>query len=230
MTKLVTAWATLVAVEEGAVDLDDAVGPPGCTLRLLLCHAGGLDFDTPTVLAPPATRRIYSNSGYEAVADHVTAATGIPFHVYVAEAVLEPLGMTSSELQGSAAAFLWSSVDDLVRFAAEIRSPTLLAPSTAAAFRTEQVPGLAGVLPGWGRFDPLPWGLGAEVRGAKSPSWMGAAASPRCFGHFGGSGTLLWVDPDADVAAVVLTDHEFGDWAVTAWPGWSDRARSVLSD
>lgn len=228
LTKLLTAWATLVAVEEGAVGLGDAVGPPGCTLGLLLCHAGGLDFDTATVLAAPGTRRIYSNTGYEAVADHVAASTGIPFATYLAEAVLEPLGMSASELRGSAAAHLWSTVDDLARFVAELRAPTLLDPSTAAGVWTEQVPGLAGVLPGWGRFDPLPWGFGAELRGTKSPTWMGSTASAGCFGHFGGAGTMLWVDPATDTAAVVLTDHEFGDWAVATWPGWSDRVRSVL--
>lgn len=230
ITKLVTAWAVLVAVEEGAVELDGAAGPPGATLRHLLCHASGLSFDSPKVLAAPGTRRIYSNAGYEAAAGHVAGATGIPFDVYLTEAVLVPLGMGSSTLRGSAAADLWSSVDDLVRFVGELRTPTLLDASTAAGFRTEQVPGLGGVLPGWGRFDPLPWGLGAELRGTKSPSWMGATAPAGCFGHFGGTGTLLWVDPVADAAAVVLTDHGFGDWAMAEWPGWSDRVRSALVD
>jgi CubicO group peptidase (beta-lactamase class C family) len=229
VTKLLTAWAVLVAVEEGAVDLDDPVGQPGCTLGLLLCHAGGYDFDTPQVLAAPGARRIYSSTGYDLAAGHVVARTGFAFADYLAEAVLAPLGMTASELRGSPAADLWSSVDDLVRFAAELRSPRLLDPSTASRFRTEQVPGLAGVLPGWGRFDPLPWGFGPELRGTKDPSWMGSSAPAGCFGHFGGSGTLLWVDPLADLAAVALTDHAFGDWALTAWPDWSDRVRSAYS-
>ena len=229
ITKLLAAWAVLVAVEEGAVALDDPVGQPGCTLGLLLCHAGGYDFDTPRVLVAPATRRIYSNTGYELAAAHVEDATGFAFADYLAEAVLEPLGMSSSELRGSPAAYAWSSVDDLVRFAGELRSPTLLDPSTAEQFRTAQVTDLAGVLPGWGRFDPLPWGFGPELRGNKSPSWMGATAPAGCFGHFGGAGTLLWVDLHADLAAVALTDHEFGDWAVDAWPGWSDRVRAVYS-
>ena len=34
--------------------------------------------------------------------------------------------------------------------------------------------------------------------------------SPATFGHFGGAGTFLWVDPVADLALVVLTDREFG--------------------
>ena len=91
VTKLLTAWSVLVSVEEGAVALDDPVGQPGCTLGLLLCHAGGYDFDTPRALVAPATRRIYSNTGYELAADHVRSATGIPFADYLAEAVLQPL-------------------------------------------------------------------------------------------------------------------------------------------
>ncbi len=233
ITKLLTAWAVLVAVEEGAVAIDDPVGQPGCTLGLLLCHAGGYDFDTPRALVGPATRRIYSSTGYELAAGHVEAATGFAFADYLSEAVLQPLGMASSELRGSPAADAWSSVDDLVRFVMEVRSPTLLDGTTAAQFRTVQVPDLAGVLPGWGRFDPLPWGFGPELRGDKSPSWMGSSAPAGCYGHFGGAGTLLWVDPvtssGSDLAAVALTDHEFGDWAVDAWPGWSDRVRAAYS-
>jgi CubicO group peptidase (beta-lactamase class C family) len=233
ITKLLSAWAVLVAVEEGAVALDDPVGQPGCTLGLLLCHAGGYDFDTPRALSAPGSRRIYSSSGYELAASHVEAATGFAFADYLAEAVLQPLGMASSELRGSPAADAWSSVDDLVRFVGELRSPTLLDLTTATQFRTVQLPDLAGVLPGWGRFDPLPWGFGPELRGTKSPSWMGSTAPASCFGHFGGAGTLLWVDPvtssGSDLAAVALTDHEFGDWAIDAWPGWSDRVRAAYS-
>ena len=59
-----------------------------------------------------------------------------------------------------------------------------------------QFPGLVGVLPGFGRMDPNDWGLGFELRDAKSPHWTGARNSPRTFGHFGGSGTFLWVDPE----------------------------------
>ena len=44
---MLTAWAVLIAVEEGVVGLEDAVGQPGCTLRHLLAHAGGYPFDGP---------------------------------------------------------------------------------------------------------------------------------------------------------------------------------------
>ena len=85
-----------------------------------------------------------------------------------------------------------------------------------------QFPGLAGVLPDFGRFDPNDWGLGFELRDAKSPHWTGSQNSPRTFGHFGGSGTFLWVDPDPKIALACLTDLEFGEWAKGAWPKLSD--------
>jgi CubicO group peptidase (beta-lactamase class C family) len=66
------------------------------------------------------------------------------------------------------------------------------------------------------------WGLAFELRDHKSPHWTGTLVSPRTFGHFGASGTFIWVDPDAGVACAVLTDREFGDWAKDAWPVFSD--------
>jgi CubicO group peptidase (beta-lactamase class C family) len=68
VTKLATAVAVLVACEEGIVELDEAAGPPGATLRHLLAHASGLAFDEPAALAPPGRRRIYSNTGFELAA------------------------------------------------------------------------------------------------------------------------------------------------------------------
>lgn len=225
ITKLTTAWAVLLAIEEGAVALDEQVGPPGSTVAHLLCHAGGWDFDTERVLAAPGTRRIYSNTGYDALAELVQRATSIPFDVYLAQGVLEPLGMLSSELRGSAAKDLHSTAGDLLRFTQEMRDPTLIDPRTAAGTRTVQFPGLVGVLPGWGRQDPCDWAFGPELRGTKSPHWTGATAGGDTLGHFGGSGCLLWFDPHTALGCVALSDRPFGDWSVGLWPGFSDRVR-----
>ena len=89
----------------------------------------------------------------------------------------------------------------------------LLHPSTLADATSVQYPGLRGVLPGFGSQDPNDWGLGFEIRGAKHPHWTGAANSPATFGHFGQSGTMLWVDPVAGVGLVALADRDFGPWA-----------------
>jgi CubicO group peptidase (beta-lactamase class C family) len=221
VTKLVTATAVLVAAEEGTVDLDEPAGPEGSTVRHLLAHASGLPFEPGAPTSRPERRRIYSNVGFDVLAEHVAAAAGMPFDQYLAEGVLRALGMRA-ELRGSPAADLYGGLDDLLLFAAELQRPSLIAPETLDEATTVQFPGLAGVLPDLGRFDPNDWGLGFELRNGKSPHWTGTRNSPHTFGHFGGSGTFLWVDPDAGIALGCLTDREFGDWAKEAWPRLSD--------
>ena len=66
VTKLLTAYATLIAVEEGAVEWDTPAGPPGSTVRHLAAHASGLSFTEGKVQAKPGARRIYSNVGFDA--------------------------------------------------------------------------------------------------------------------------------------------------------------------
>lgn len=229
LTKLMTSLATMVGVEEGALGLDDIAGPPGATVRDLLSHAAGLAFDDPGVIAAPRTRRTYSNSGYEMLADHVAEATGMPFADYLVEGVLQPLGMERTQLVGSAAAGAESTLADLVLLAGELRFPRLVHPSTVTAMTTAQYPHLAGVLPGWGQQDPCPWGLGPELRGTKAPHWSGSTASPGTYGHFGGAGSFLWTDPVVSVTCVVVTGRPFDRWAVEAWPGFSDSVRAAFA-
>ncbi|WP_328326155.1 MULTISPECIES: serine hydrolase domain-containing protein [unclassified Streptomyces] len=229
VTKPLAAYAALMAYEEGAVELDEPAGPPGSTVRHLLAHTSGLAFDENRVMAAPGERRIYSNAGFEALGDHIAAATGIPFAEYLREGVLEPLGMTATSLEGSPAKDGVSSADDLVRFAAELQAPRLLDPRTVAEATSVVHPGLKGVLPGYGVQNPNDWGLGFEIRDAKSPHWTGSSSSPRTFGHFGQSGTFLWVDPEAGAACVALTDRDFGPWAIEAWPPFTDAVLAELN-
>ena len=221
VTKLLTAYAALVAAEEGTIDLDEPAGPPGSTVRHLLSHASGLPFEAGLPTGRLEARRVYSNPGIELVAEIVAARADMPFERYLAAAVLEPLGMRA-ELRGSAAADLHGSLDDLVRFAGELLAPRLIATETLAEATTVQFPGLAGVLPDIGRFDPNDWGLGFELKDGKRPHWSGERTSPRTFGHFGGSGTFLWVDPEAALALACLTDRDFDEWSMEAWPKLSD--------
>ncbi|MFE9400739.1 serine hydrolase domain-containing protein [Streptomyces sp. NPDC006530] len=222
VSKPLAAYAALVAYEEGAVELDEPAGPPGVTVRHLLAHTSGLAFDEHRAMAQPGDRRLYSNAGFEVLGDHIAKQSGIPFADYVRQAVFEPLGMASSTLEGSPAKDGVSTVEDLARFAAELQAPQLIHPATAAEATHVQYPGLKGVLPGYGHQNPNDWGLGFEIRGAKSPHWTGSSSSPRTFGHFGQSGTFLWVDPDAGLACVALTDRAFGPWAAEAWPAFTD--------
>jgi CubicO group peptidase (beta-lactamase class C family) len=221
VTKLLTGLAVLVALEEGIVELDEPAGPPGATLRHLLAHASGLPTDGRAPIASVGERRIYSNIGIEMAAERVAGAAAMPFGEYLRAAVLEPLSL-SGRLRGSPASGFTGPLSDLLALGRELVAPTLVAPETLAEATTVQFPGLVGVLPGFGRRDPNDWGLAFELRDGKSPHWTGTRNSPRTFGHFGASGTFLWVDPDAGLALACLTDMEFGDWAREAWPRLSD--------
>jgi CubicO group peptidase (beta-lactamase class C family) len=228
VTKLLTAMATLVAAEEGIVDLDEPAGPEGSTVRHLLAHASGLPFDGPRPITKPGRRRIYSNTGFEVLAAFVGEQAEMSFADYLSAAVLVPLDMHGTHLEGSPAADLWGPLDDLLSLGNELLDPKLVAPETLAEATTVNFPGLVGVIPDLGRFEPNDWGLGFELRDAKSPHWTGTKNSERTFGHFGGSGTFLWVDPEVDAACACLTDLQFGDWAKDAWPRLSDAVLAEL--
>jgi CubicO group peptidase (beta-lactamase class C family) len=222
ITKLLTAWTVLIAAERGFLSLDEPAGPPGATVRHLLAHASGLPFEGERVLAAPGRLRIYSNPGYDILGALVGERAGTDFESVLQAWVLEPLGMRSTTLVDRPSQGLHGPLTDLCAFAGELLRPSLVTPATAALATTTALPGLAGVLPGIGRFEELDWGLGPEIRSSKSPHWTGRASSPATFGHFGGAGTFLWVDPAVDLALVCLTDREFGPWALEAWPRLSD--------
>jgi CubicO group peptidase (beta-lactamase class C family) len=225
VTKPLAARAVQIAVEEGVVELDTAAGPPESTVRHLLAHTSGYSMHTDQLMAAPGKRRIYSNYGFGVAAQTVAKEADIDFGRYLAEAVFEPLGMGSSELRGGAEAAGYggaSTVADLAVFVVDLLKPALVSGQMHAEATAVQFPGLDGVLPGFGVQRPNDWGLGFEIRDAKSPHWTGSANSRSTYGHFGQSGTFLWVDPDRDLALIVLTDREFGDWAYEPWPTLSD--------
>jgi CubicO group peptidase (beta-lactamase class C family) len=230
VTKPLVARAAHVAVEEGAVDLDTAAGPPGATVRHLLAHASGLAMHSGQRLAKPGTRRMYSNYGFTVLAETVQQASGIEFTRYLTEAVFEPLGMAATRLDGGAWAAGFgatSTVADLAAFAGDLLRPSTVSPQMHAEAIAVQFPGLDGVLPGYGVQRPNDWGLGFEIKDAKSPHWTGASNSARTYGHFGQSGSFSWADPEAEVALIVLTDRDFGEWSLPLWPALSD---AVISE
>ena len=200
VTKPIVAWAALVAVDRGLLDLEAPAGPPapdGATIENLLSHSSGIAADSDERLAAPGTRRIYSNRGIEILGERLEEATGTPLETWVETTVLEPLGMASVLIPGS--------------------------PALAQRARTPVLPGLDGVLPGYGRQTPNPFGLGAEVRGAKSPHWTGTGNSEQTFGHFGQSGSFIWVDPVAERQAVFLGAKPFGAVHRRTWPELGDQ-------
>jgi CubicO group peptidase (beta-lactamase class C family) len=220
VTKLATAVAVLVAAEEGIVELDEPAGPPGATVRHLLAHASGLQFEGSHAVARPGERRIYSNTGFDVLGELVAERAQMPFAGYFEH-------VWGFALDGPPGSGVEGSLEQLLAVARELLEPTRIARETLDEAASVQFPGLDGVLPGFGRQAPNDWGLGLELRDAKSPHWTGERNSPRTFGHFGRSGSFLWVDPDAGVALACLTDGGFHDWAKEAWPRLSD---AVLDD
>ena len=214
----------LVAAEEGTIDLDEPAGPPGSTVRHLLAHASG-----PALRGRPADlqarpRRIYSNYGFEVAAALLEERAEMSFASYFAAR----LGRRRLQFAGSAGSGVSGALGALAALAGELQAPARIAGETLAEATTVQFPGLEGVLPGFGRQRPNDWGLGLELRDGKAPHWTGARNSAATFGHFGRSGTFLWVDPEAGVALGVLTDRPFGDWAIAAWPRLSDAVLAEL--
>lgn len=218
VSKVLAGLTVVAAARAGEVDLDEPAGPEGSTLRMLLAHASGLSVDEDRVLAPPGRRRIYSNRGIEAAVAYLEQRTGRRYAEALAATVLHPLGMGSTVLRGSPAHGMHGQVADLARLAADLLVPRVLDPDLVADVTTVAFPGLGGVLPGFGGQRPNDWGLAVEVRGHKTPHWTSPDGSPRTFGHFGQSGSFLWVDPDAGVACASAGATPFGPWAAQTWP------------
>ena len=229
VTKLLTAWAVHVACEERTLHLEDNVGQTACTVAHLLAHAGGYSFDGDQPISSPGVRRIYSNTGYELLGQHLEQMSEMAVNDYIREAVCEPLGMTATELRGSPAKDAWSHVNDLLLFAREMQRPTLISSETYVHAVTPAFPELAGVVPGFGKSDPSLWGLGPEIKGLKNPHWTAPRGATSTFGHFGSAGTFLWVDPVTNCACVLLSNTPFDDWGAKHWPDFNQMVVDCLS-
>ncbi|MEE9414159.1 MAG: serine hydrolase domain-containing protein [Acidimicrobiales bacterium] len=223
ISKVLSAVAVHVAIEEEVIAIGDvaAGAPAGATIAHLLNHSSGLAPDSAESLAAPGKKRIYSNYGFELATQHVATQSTIDFADYLSEAVFAPAAMGSTELQGSPAHGIVSTVEDLVLFLQALHQGWILAPETLQAMISPSGGDLPGVLPGYGRQNRNSWGLGVEIRGDKSPHWTAEQNSASTWGHFGRSGTFIWVDPIRERSLICLTDRLFGDWALERWPALS---------
>ena len=154
--------------------------------------------------------------GIELAAEHVAQAAGMPFAEYFEAVWGFPLdGSPAHGDRGcrSRRSSRWRASSGSRRGSRARRSPRRRPSSSPGS--TASCPASAG---------------SSRTTGASAPSFetpstrtgRAPATRARTFGHFGGGGGFLWVDPDAGVALACLTDLEFGDWALEAWPRLSD--------
>ncbi|HLK37506.1 MAG TPA: serine hydrolase [Polyangiaceae bacterium] len=191
---------------------------------------------------PPGTVSIYSDLGYILLEEVVRRVTGLELSTYARERVFEPLGMHDTTflpppalrdraawtefvdgawragtvhdprayLLGGVAghAGLFSTGDDLASYARAILGGgqvdgrrILSAPTVASMIAPHDVPGNVRAL-GWN----------------VQSSYRGEGLSPIAVGHFGFTGTALWIDPDKDFFVVVLSNRVHPDGTGDAKP------------
>ena len=191
-------------------------------------------FATPLDTVPGA-RMVYSDLGAILLGKVVERVSGEPLDRYLSRQVFGPLGMTSTMYRPDASlrdriaptefdpwrqrhvrgevhdenafmlggvsghAGLFSTAADLARFArmmlagGTLDGARVLRASTIAQFTSVQDPGLSHRALGW-----------------ETPSGQNSAGhrmSARAFGHTGFTGTSMWMDPEAGVFVILLTNR-----------------------
>jgi beta-lactamase class C len=127
---------------------------------------------------------------------------------------------------------LFGSPRDTVRFAGSFLpgADGFLSRAARELMTSDQTMGVAGgVESAKVRWDPGRWGLGWEVKGAKRRHWTGELTSPRTFCHFGHAGTLLWGDPEHDLALAVFANRAVPHMWTFILTGWARLSNAVVS-
>jgi CubicO group peptidase (beta-lactamase class C family) len=202
---------------------DEPAGPRGATIANLLSHSSGLGLEEGDAVVDVATKRIYSNYGVDLATQSILGEHSA--ESWLSQRLFTPLGMSATRLVGRPAADVVGSTSDLVTMAVAWLRPDAISKATRNFLISPYVPQLNGIVPGFGRFSPCPWGLGPEIQGEKH-HWMGDWP-PASFGHFGQSGSLFLLNADEQIAVVATSSEPFGAWAVSLWPGWTSAMRQL---
>jgi CubicO group peptidase (beta-lactamase class C family) len=223
VSKMAVALAFGVEIDWGFHAYSETVGPQGANFANLLSHSSGLGLEEGDPPVPIATKRLYSNY---AVDHAVNAIVGErPAADWLEDRVFQPLGMTTTSLVDRPSAGVTGSTNDMANLAVSWLRPDGIAVETRDRLIKPYLPDLAGIVPGFGRFTPCPWGIGPEVRGEKQ-HWMGDWP-PESFGHFGQSGSLMLLNADEGVGVVATSTEPFGRWAIDLWPAWTSAMRKL---
>jgi CubicO group peptidase (beta-lactamase class C family) len=79
----------------------------------------------------------------------------------------------------------------------------LLSPAMVRAMTSNQLAAMAQVPEEERRCRP--WGLGWRLNWPGHSANFGDLLGPRCYGHWGATGTLCWIDPDAEAFCILFT-------------------------
>ena len=121
---------------------------------------------------------------------------------------------------------------DLARFAGSFLAggPRLLSAASVRAMTTDQTEGVPGGVESAKVWWPSGrWGLGWEVKGPKRRHWTGELTSPGTFCHFGAAGTLLWADPEREVALAVFANRMVARMWGYILPRWARLSNAVVA-
>ena len=56
----------------------------------------------------------------------------------------------------------------------------------------------------------VPWGYGWQLNWPNHPRGFGSVLSANVYGHWGATGTLVWIDPEALIYGIILTNEPMG--------------------
>lgn len=223
VSKAAVALAFAIEVEWELHTYEEVMGPRGATLANLLSHSGGLGLEESDPTCDVGTKRVYSNIGFDSAVAAIVGEN--PAANWLDNRIFTPYGMNSTTLTGRPSSGVEGSTEDLLRLAIGWMRPDAISKEMRNRVIRPYMPDLDGVVPGFGRFSPCPWGLGVEVRGEKN-HWMGDWL-PTSFGHFGQSGALLLLNVDEKIGVVATSTEPFGPWAQELWPTWTSAVRSL---
>jgi CubicO group peptidase (beta-lactamase class C family) len=85
----------------------------------------------------------------------------------------------------------------------ELDGVRILSPGSVRAMTTNQLAGMPNVPEEERRCRP--WGLGWRLNWLGHSANFGDLLGPRTYGHWGSTGTVVWIDPDAEAFCVLFT-------------------------
>jgi uncharacterized protein YbbC (DUF1343 family) len=191
---------------------------------------------------PPGATSIYSDLGFILLEEVIRRVTSRELPAFAGEAVFGPLGMKDTMFQppdALKARAAWTELVDGVWRVGVVHDPRAYllggVAGHAGLFSTaDDLATYARAILGGGEVDGkrvlsartvaamiAPYDVPKAIRALGwnvDSSWRGRGLSPRAIGHFGFTGTALWIDPDKDLFIIVLSNRVHPDGKGDAKP------------